>query len=199
MNARESGSTNRIAALLRRLSAHPRATACGLLLAAPAAVVAATLVLSDLPRVGRIAARAELADFGATFLGREGVVLQNALNDCGPAALANMLRVLDIEPPSLDSLAVLAGTGPAGTRASGLIRAGAALGVSMTLDRISPSEVSDAPRPFIAWVNRNHFVTVTDVTPGGSMTVLDPRVGRYSVSETDFASIWSGEALLPAE
>jgi len=58
MAARKPGSSNRIAALHRRLSAHPRTATCGLLLAAPAAVLAATLVLSDLPRVGRITARA---------------------------------------------------------------------------------------------------------------------------------------------
>lgn len=199
MAARKPGSSNRIAALHRRLSAHPRTAACGLLLAAPAAVLAATLVLSNLPRVGRITARAELVDLGATFLGEEGVVLQESLNDCGPAALANALRVRGMATPSLDSLAVLAGTGPAGTRASGLIRAGAELGLPLTLDRVLPERAAQVPRPFIAWVNRNHFVTVTDLTPGGILTVLDPRVGRYSISETDFLSIWSGEALLPTE
>lgn len=199
MATRRPGSNTRIAALHRRLSAHPRIAACGLLLAAPAAILATTFVLSDLPRVGRIAARAELVDLGATFLGEEGVVLQESLNDCGPAALANVLRVLGIATPSLDSLAVLAGTGPAGTSASGLIRAGAELGIPMTLHRVAPERAAQAPRPFIAWVNRNHFVAVTDLTPGGRMTVLDPRVGRYSISETDFASIWSGEALLPTE
>lgn len=197
MAARKPGLKTRIAALRRCLSTHTWIAACGLLLAAPAAVLATTFVLSDLPRLGRIAARAELTDFGATFLGREGVVLQESLNDCGPAALANMLGVLGMATPSLDSLAVLAGTGPTGTRASGLIRAGAELGIPMTLDRIAPEDVALAPRPFIAWVNRNHFVTVSDLTSIGTMTVLDPRVGRYSISETDFTSIWTGEALLP--
>ena len=197
MAARKPGSNTRIAALQRRLSAHPRTAACGLLLAAPAALLATTFVLSDLPRLGRMMAQAELADFGATFLGHDGVVLQESLNDCGPAALANMLHTLGMAAPSLDSLAVLAGTGPTGTPASGLIRAGAVLGVPMTFDRVEPEHAARAPRPFIAWVNRNHFVTVTELTAGGTMTVLDPRVGRYSVSETDFTSIWTGEALLP--
>ncbi len=199
MAARKPGSSNRIAALLRRLSAHPRAAACGLLLAVPAALLAATTVLSELPRMARSAARAEMADLGATFLGEDGVVLQESLNDCGPAALANVLLALGMTTPPLDSLAALAGTGPTGTTASGLIRAGAELGVPLAFDRVAPEDAARAPRPFIAWVNRNHFVTVTEVAPGGAITVLDPRAGRFSISETAFETIWSGEAILPAE
>ncbi len=152
-----------------------------------------------LPAIGRYAVRTELEGFGASYLGRDGVILQATLNDCGPAALANLMADLDMNAPALDSLGALAGTALRGTRASGLIRAGDALGLSLTLDWIAPDRVAEVPRPFIAWVNRNHFVTVTDRTAAGTMTVVDPGVGRYSISESDFRAIWSGEALLLAE
>ncbi len=176
-----------------------RRTAMAVLLGVPAVLVVIAVGVKALPAIGRMAVRAELEDLGASYLGSDGVVLQAAVNDCGPAALSNLMGELGMISPTLDSLVVLAGTELRGTRASGLIRAGDALGLSLTLDWIAPDRVAEVPRPFIAWVNRNHFVTVTDRTPTGTMTVVDPGVGRYSISESDFRAIWSGEALLLAE
>ncbi len=198
MIARRSGSTNPRKAFFRHPSAVRRLGALAVLVLVPATIGIAAFAVTELPRMGRIAARQELTDLGGSYLGAEGVVLQATLNDCGPAALANLLHAVGIDAPSLDSLATLAGTGPVGTRASGLIRAGAVFGLPMTLEHIAPEQVAATPRPFIAWVNRNHFVTVTDLSPTGTITVIDPRVGRYTISEQDFRSIWSGEAVLLA-
>ena len=169
------------------------------LLLVPGTLALATLATADLPRLGRIAARVELAMSGGSYLGRDGVVLQSTLTDCGPAALANMIRVLGMDAPTTDSLMVLSGTGPAGTRASGLIRAGKVFGLSLMLKRVAPAELRETPRPFIAWVKRSHFVTVAERTATGRLTVLDPQVGRYSISEDAFRAIWSGEAILLGE
>ncbi len=196
MFTRRLCSTGLRRAIFRHPSAYRRLGATAILVVVPATIGIASFAVSELPRMGRIAARQELTDLGGSYLGTEGVVLQATLNDCGPAALANLLHVVGIDAPALDSLAMLAGTGPIGTRASGLIRAGASFGLPMTLEWIAPDEVAATPRPFIAWVNRNHFVTVTDLSPNGTITVIDPRVGRYTISEEDFRSIWSGEALL---
>ncbi len=176
-----------------------RRIAVSVLLGVSALLIATMAGLQALPAIGRFAVRADLEEIGASYLGQEGVILQAAFNDCGPAALANLMAELGMVAPSLDSLMVMAGTQLQGTRASGLIRAGDALGLSLTLDRIAPDRVAEIPRPFIAWVNRNHFVTVTDRTSAGTMTVVDPGVGRYSISEIDFRTIWSGEALLLTE
>lgn len=198
MFARRSGSTDPRKAFFRHPSAVRRLGAIAVLVVVPATIGIASFAVSELPRMGRIAARQELTELGGSYLGTEGVVLQATLNDCGPAALANLLHAVGIDAPALDSLASLAGTGPIGTRASGLIRASATFDLPMTLEWIAPDKVAATPRPFIAWVNRNHFVTVTDLSPTGTITVIDPRVGRYTISKKDFRSIWSGEALLLA-
>ena len=127
------------------------------------------------------------------------MVLQSTLSDCGPAALANMIRVLGLGEPATDSLGVLAGTGPAGTRASGLVRAAEVFGLSLTLNRLLHGEIAEMPKPFIAWVRKSHFVTVTEWTPGGQVTVLDPQVGRYTIGEEAFRRLWSGEAVVLRE
>ena len=162
------------------------------------ALALGTLAASDLPRLGRLVARAELARSDAEFLGSDGVVFQAALNDCGPAALANMMRIVGVAAPSTDSLMVLAGTEPRGTTAGGLIRAASRFNLSLMLTRLTPAELPHTRLPFIAWVNRNHFVTVTGRSPSGRLTVVDPSVGRYSISEEGFEKIWSGESILLA-
>jgi len=164
----------------------------------PATIVLAALAVSDLPRMGRMAARVDLARLDAEFLGDDTVVFQSALNDCGPAALANMMRVVGVVAPSTDSLAVLAEMGPRGTTARGLIRAAGRFGLPLELVRLTPADLQQARTPFIAWVNRNHFVTVTGRSPSGRLTVVDPTAGRYSISEEAFQEIWSGESIVLA-
>lgn len=172
-----------------------RATAVSVLLAAPLTVVAAGFLAADPARLSRAAARAQVIVLGGSYEGREGVVLQSGLNDCGPAALANVFQSLGMEAPPSDSLETLAGTGPRGTRASGLIRAAAVFGVELALVRVDWEDRRRVPTPFIAWVHESHFVAVTEQA-GGRFTVLDPQVGRYSIGEEAFRSIWSGEAIV---
>ena len=199
MFATKYESTGRQEPRLQPGAARPRSAALLTLLLVPGALALASLAADDLPRLGRIAARVDLAISGASYLGRDGVILQSTLMDCGPAALANLIRVLGMDAPSTDSLMVLAGTGPTGTRASGLIRAAEDFGLSMALERVTLAGLPDTALPFIAWVKRSHFVTVTERTPSGRLTVVDPQVGRYSISEDAFKTIWSGEAILLAE
>lgn len=172
-----------------------RATAVSVLLAAPLTVAAAGFLAADPARLSRAAARAQVLVMGGSYEGRNGVVLQSGLNDCGPAALANVFQALGLEAPASDSLAALAGTGPKGTRASGLIRAAAVFGLELALVRVAWEERQRVPTPFIAWVHESHFVAVTE-RAAGRFTVLDPQVGRYSIGEEAFRSIWSGEALV---
>ncbi len=187
----------------RTIPSRPRAgnrrrSAVLTLVLAPTAIVLATLAASDLPRLGRVAARVELARLDAEFLEDDAVVFQSALNDCGPAALANMMRAIGLLAPPTDTLAVLADMGPRGTTAGGLIRAAGRFGLSLTLVRLTRADLRHARTPFIAWVNRNHFVAVTERSPSGRLTVVDPTVGRYSISEEAFQEIWSGESIVLA-
>ena len=156
------------------------------------------LMRGGLAALGRFGARGAVEEIGASYEGRDGVVLQAGLNDCGPAALANLALAVGLKPPSLDSLMVLAGTEPRGTSASGLVSASRSLGVPMVFERVEANGIADLKLPFIAWVNRNHYVTVTERSPGGALTVVDPAVGRYTIDEKDFLTIWSGEAVVRA-
>lgn len=69
-----------------------RATAVSVLLAAPLTVAAAGFLAADPARLSRAAARAQVLVMGGSYEGRNGVVLQSGLNDCGPAALANVFQ-----------------------------------------------------------------------------------------------------------
>ena len=158
----------------------------------------ACLAAGDPSRAARVAARIGVAMAGGTYLGRDGMVMQTGLADCGPAALANLLGAVGASVPSLDSLGRLAGTGAEGTPASGLIRAARASGVPLVLRRVSTDSLASARKPFIAWVDKGHFVTVAEQSPGGRVVVLDPQVGRYSIEQHAFKAIWSGEAILLA-
>lgn len=174
-----------------------RAAALSILLATPLTVAAAGFLAADPMRLSRAAARAQVMVLGGSYEGREGVILQSGMNDCGPAALANVLKALGMGTPSPDTLEALAGTGPEGTRASGLVRAAAAFGLDLALTRVDWERRRQAPTPFIAWVHESHFVAVTERTQG-RLTVLDPQVGRYSIGEPAFRSIWTGEAIVLA-
>ena len=188
-------STARVAARRPPKGLRRAAAALVLLLAAAST---ALLAASDPRRLNGFVARRELARIGASYLGSDGVVLQADWNDCGPAALANVLVAVGADPPPLDSLERLAGTGPVGTRVSGLIEASEALGLPMAFRRVGRGEVAHLQLPFIAWVNRSHFVAVVQRSPAGTITVVDPGVGRYTIDEREFRAIWSGEAVVLA-
>lgn len=131
----------------------------------------------------------------ARFLGATGLHRQQDRWDCGPAALRNLLERLGEPVASLDHLASRAGSDRKGTSLGGLSRAARSLGLPTRACRLDPGGPLPL-RPFIAWLRPGHFVTVVPEPPG-SLLVLDPALGRYRVSPTGFARIWSGEALIP--
>lgn len=145
--------------------------------------------------LSRWAARRAVLQMGGELLGRDGVVLQEGLNDCGPAALANLARALGAPVPSMDSLGILAGTQPTGTRASGLVRAGRAIGLPLRVERITGDRFDELPVPFVAWVHHSHFVTVSGWADPDRLLVIDPQFGRYAIDVHTFRDVWSGEAL----
>ncbi len=145
---------------------------------------------------GRSTYRATIRARGGNFVSLPGVVLQSGFSDCGPAALATLLRTLGGTPPPTDSLARLAGTGARGTTFAGLARTARLLGVSSELRRLSPAAMAALDTPVIAWVDGGHFVTVVPDSPESAL-VLDPQVGPYRIGRTRLRGYWSGEALVP--
>lgn len=173
-----------------------RRLAGGVLLVGVAAVMAAALIPSDPLEAGRRAKRATIRARGGTFESFPGAVLQSGLSDCGPAALATLLRTLGGDPPTLDSIAALAGTGARGTSFAGLARAARTLGLESELVRVDPAAKDRLESPLIAWVEEGHFVTVVPDS-SGSVLVLDPQVGPYRIGLEALFRFWSGEALIP--
>jgi ABC-type bacteriocin/lantibiotic exporter with double-glycine peptidase domain len=174
-----------------------RRVAAGLLLIAAVTMTsAATRFARDPFALLRFARVAMIRMAGGEFLGDDGVVLQRTVYDCGPAALANLVQLLGITPPPLDSLSTLAGTTSRGTSFAALRRAASLLGVSLEASRFVPPTVPESRLPLIAWFGRRHFVVVAGRSPKGMLTVLDPQMGRYRAPERWFAKQWSGEALL---
>lgn len=188
----------RVAGAERGRSPRARSRKFGALVTLSGVVLALTFgVVSakDPMALTRVAARHSATRAGAEYLGKRGVVLQKGLHDCGPAALANLALLLGLPAPSLDSLAVLSGTQASGTRASGLVRAATALGITLEADRVGSDQLRALRTPFIAWLHQSHFVTVEKWTSQGQLVVLDSQVGRYALHERAFLPIWSGEVL----
>jgi len=176
-----------------------RRIALGTLFALTTALLLGRAFAKDPTVLVRASARLSVWRAGGDMQGTDGVVLQSGFHDCGPAALANLALALGVASLPLDSLAMMAGTTPTGTRATGLVRAAAALGIRLRASRVDPATLRAIRTPFIAWVRRSHFVTVARRTAADRLVVLDPQVGRYLLAESDFIRIWSGETLLLAE
>lgn len=134
---------------------------------------------------------------GGDFRQSSDVVRQESSYDCGPAALVNFLRALGADPiPGSDSIEVLAGTTPVGTKLSGLAEAAyEVLGFAPTLERFDPAEIGAGVLPLIAWFDQTHFVVVESQERNGRFTIVDPLLGRYVLSQEALSRRWTGEAL----
>jgi len=186
----------RTGTLMSGVSRRRRRLAGGVLLAGAAAAVAAAALPDDPSAAGRWARRATIRARGGTFVSFPGAVLQSGPTDCGPAALATLIRTLGGTPPTLDSIAVLAGTGARGTSFAGLARAARSLGLENELVRVDPAAKASLDIPVLAWVEEGHFVTIVPESPG-SVLVLDPQAGPYRIGLRDLRRHWSGAALIP--
>lgn len=128
---------------------------------------------------------------GARF--RFPLVMQQNEMDCGAACLAMICRHAG-KRVSLNRLRELAGVGRDGTTLHRLADAAEAVGFSARGVETSANRLQDAPVPFIAHWNGNHYVVVYRVA-GGSVFVADPAKGRLRLARQDFAKGWTGKAL----
>ena len=145
----------------------------------------------------RRAARAVIRCRGGTFVSSPDVVFQSGPSDCGPAALATLIRALGGDPPSTASIARLAGTGARGTSFAGLSLAALHLGVRNEVGRLGAADMETLGTPVIAWVAGGHFVTVVPDSRTSAL-VLDPQAGPYRIGRPHLARFWKGEALVPS-
>lgn len=175
---------------------YTRAVPFIVLLGVQVVVLSLALLARDPLALTRTAGRATLILRGGEYLGRSDVVLQGKAHDCGPAVLANLAYLLDVEAPPLGRLSRWAGTSVRGTNFAGLRRAADSMGIRLEARRFVPAYAGSSDLPLIAWVDRQHFVVVTRRAPDGTLTVIDPQIGRYRMPEQRFARLWSGEALV---
>lgn len=111
---------------------------------------------------------------------------------CGPQALHRLLVNKGIES-SVEELAQLAGTDETGTTMQGLIDAAESKGI--TLAGVEAPEPQQLDTPFIAYVDGNHYLLVTEVTPH-LLAVSDRGNDPASMDFAEFARRWDGKALV---
>lgn len=133
--------------------------------------------------------------FGAEYLGREGVVIQQGDEDCGIAALQMVLEPRGVPAGTLDSAraAVLRGTG--GASLEELKELAGARGVRAEGWRMDLPALAAAPLPAVVHL-ADHFAVVDRVLADGRVEMRDPSLGRIRVSAEDFNDIWTGNVLL---
>ncbi|WP_158541355.1 cysteine peptidase family C39 domain-containing protein [Ruegeria sp. A3M17] len=113
--------------------------------------------------------------------------------DCGPAALATILKNYGIEAAYFDLLNE-AGTSRDGTSISGLLNAARSHGLDATARRCTALEALTAPYPSIAFWGGGHFVVLEGVV-GNRIAINDPQSGRRLVSKPEFGNLFAGRLI----
>jgi ATP-binding cassette, subfamily B, bacterial len=130
----------------------------------------------------------------ARYLGREGVRMQRGKVDCGVAALAMVLehhrRAPALEGVSRDVLE--RGEGLTLLEMQGIA---AGRGLQASGWRLDVPALARAPLPAVAHF-QDHYVVVDRVTPGGTVLIRDPSIGRLELSAERFRELWTGNVLL---
>jgi ABC-type bacteriocin/lantibiotic exporter with double-glycine peptidase domain len=122
------------------------------------------------------------------FLGREGVILQKDKNDCGIAAVRNVLQTFGESDAGLDTL--LCAT-ESGVNLLEIKKALLAKGLLTTGYKTTLGELSNLPMPMIAHFNKNHFVVIESVRES-ELTIIDPAVGKLNYPKKAFEAKWDG-------
>lgn len=131
---------------------------------------------------------------GIQYLGETGVIRQSTPYDCGPACIQMILNKHGVNANNTQ-IRSIAGTDKDGTSISGIKKALSSFGINVSARVLSLDEVDRIGKPFIAYINRSHFVIVDSVTPDGCLIVLDPSGGKLLYNRKYFNQQWTGEAI----
>ncbi len=128
------------------------------------------------------------------YLGEEGVIFQKGEDDCGIAALKMILDHYHIKC-SYEEISENVGRDKYSDMLS-LKEFAELKGLRTEGWRFNQRNVKKMKVPAIALVDNNHFVVLSEIAEEGNVLVLDPARGKLSYSQSGFASIWNGEALI---
>ncbi len=131
---------------------------------------------------------------GIEHIGTSEVIRQVGEYDCGPAALAMVLRDHGqlVEPAAM---AAAWGFSDREISFADMIRVADSFGLHATPWILSWSDFLNAPKPVIARIDSKHFVVVDDVSDAG-VVVRDPAIGVLRYSKSAFLRAWKGESLI---
>jgi hypothetical protein len=127
----------------------------------------------------------------------DGVVLQTSGVSCAAASAANLARAHGL-PATEKEMAARLGTSASGTSSAELVRGLRPLG--FMCERIEQPDPEALPVPVILYIDHpaagkeSHAVLLSGKT-GGRFVVLDPLVGRRSMSLADLQSRWHGHGV----
>ncbi len=122
------------------------------------------------------------------FLGREGVILQTHKNDCGIAAVKNILQQFRISSEGLDTLLYAS---ESGVNLLEIKNALQAKGLCATGYKTTINDLSTLQTPMIAHFNKNHFVVIESIGEN-ELVVIDPAIGKLCYPKKAFEAKWGG-------
>lgn len=131
---------------------------------------------------------------GAEYLGEEGVILQENVRGCGPATLKMIFDYFNI-PITLENIYQKIPEQKSSSMLS-LKEMAELKGLKVKGWRLSFKDLKNIKLPAIAFLNRNHFVVISEVSDNGKIIVLDPSIGKLKYSSRRFQKIWKGELLI---
>jgi hypothetical protein len=141
--------------------------------------------------------RAVAAALGTDLVTTSDVIRQRSDNDCGPAALSNLLHLRGVlcTPADVERLSHMSEMGTSMLQLRDTARL---YGVSLEGWIFDPTAVRDVPTPFLALQRHRHFVVVVKVAGERTVEILDPAVGRLLYPMRRFERLWTGLCLVPA-
>ncbi len=125
------------------------------------------------------------------FLGSNGVILQKHKNDCGIAAVKNVLQQFRISEDGIDTLLC---ESESGVNLLEMKKALLAKGLRATGYKTTCAELHSLPAPMIAHFNKNHFVVIESVGEN-ELVIIDPAIGRLNYPKKAFETKWEGIVL----
>ena len=132
------------------------------------------------------------------YLGRDGVVMQRAANECGAAALKMIFDSFGVAA-DYELVRARLRMESRGTTMLCLKEAAETFGLLCEGWRLAPQDLPALPVPAILRVRGGHFVVLAAMDAAQGTVILDPARGRLRVSRRRLLSIWAGETLLFAK